>query len=353
MSADSERARLEAIVFGRAAAVNEAERRAATEELARLLKEETAERPDSQSDLTATEHQGHAEAAPSISPPSGEGPLPRRRRRVLIAVLAGALAVGVGVAITIGVLGRPLAVSSDSTAIFDRPQVEEDLRYPGYLNETGVIAESVRFAGSKDGYDVFVYLQDTPTVAPVFATNPPPTNTPEPPPETIRMACMLVVVTASSTRGGCWPLEEFAGGISSVFTIDGVRAEVSWNIDDGLAVVTETLAPVAPAVSVFEQDQDDADLNALLFLPDVPPEQQDTVRFLGHSGDHYLAAFRDADGSICLAVYEGSTTLATSESSCVSVEVFERDGIELLYPSAAPIVAVKWGPSQGFTIGGR
>ncbi len=268
-------------------------------------------------------------------------------------MLAALLAVALGAAIMVAVLGSPVGDRSDSAAIFDQPQTEEDLRYPDNLDYGGVVAESVRFVGSKEGYDVFVYLQDEPVVAPMFATNSPPTSTPEMLADTIRLACMVVVVSSSSTTGWCGTLEEFAVGASHEFTQDGVRAEVSWNIDDGLAVVTEALAPIAPAISVFDEDQDDADLNALLYLPDVPAEQQATVRFLGHSGDHYLAAFRDADGSICLAVYDATTTLATSESSCVSIKVFERDGIELLYPSVDPTVAVRWGPSPGFTVGGR
>jgi hypothetical protein len=352
MSADLERARLEAIVFGRVGTVDDAEQRAASEELARLLDAEAEELSDEPHDLHELQAD-QAEPAAGGTQRSDEDDPMGGRRRVVLAVLAGVLAVALGAAIVNAVLGRPLGDRSDSTAIFDQPQTEEDLRYPDNLDYGGVIAESVRFVGSKEGYDVFVYLQDPPVVAPMFATNPPPTRTPEPPAETTRLACMLVVVSASSSTGWCGTPEEFAAGVSVPFTQDGVRAEVSWNIDDGLAVVAETLAPVAPAVAVFEEEQDDADLDALLYLPDVPAEQQASVRFLGHSGDHYLAAFRDADGSICLAVYDATTTLATSESSCVSIKVFERDGIELLYPSADPTVAVKWGPSPGFTVGGR
>ena len=351
------RQRLEAIVFGRDAAVSDAEQVAAGEELARLIAADAVDLPEPEME-TATEPEP-ADRQPDQAQPeladlqvAAEIAPTRRRWRVLIAVLAGALAVTLAV-IVVALLVRPSSTRTDSMAIFDRPQTEQDLILPAQFPPEWVIAESVRFVGSEAGYDVFVFLQDTPARPAMLEGNPEPTATPVPSEETIRQACMLVVESETMTSGTCRTPEEFASGLSIPFSSNGMKVDVSWNIDDGLVVRSETIPPVPPASSVFDEEQDDADLNALAYLPDIPPSQQDTVRFIGSSAGYYVAAYRDADDAVCLAVYEGGTMVATSESVCVTEEEFEEEGIQLIYPAAAPEISVTWGVGPGVAFGGR
>jgi hypothetical protein len=345
VSNEGERARLEAIVFGRDAATSDAEREAAAEALAQLIEEERAldaavlEQTHAPEPETARPAQspgqlpGRSPDAPSEDAPA-EKARSRWRRPLLLASISIAVVVVAGVAAPALISGRPLFPPSDSMAIFDRPQTERDLEYPSDIY-WDVIPDSVRFVGSELDYDVYV-LQAGPE-GPVSKT----------------MYCMIVVRGAAVVDQPCRTAEEFASGMTSArFSNDGGWTEVTWDVSDGVTVRTGTHEPIPPPLSVFDNEQDDADLNALVYLPDIPPSQQDSVRFLSSSGGYYVAAYRDADDGVCLAVYVGGTTIATSESVCVTETAFESDGIQLLYPTAAPEISVTWS-TTGVAFGGR
>ena len=235
--------------------------------------------------------------------------------------------------------GRPLFGASDSMAIFDRPQTERDLQYPDGIRRPG----PRRRLGSAtwdrdDGHDVYVY-------------------------KCRRVASPVQEIFDLHARhewgrcdGGiaCTP-GQFSLGIDISQRIrrrvdrGAVGHPRQCRSNDGAEHPPIRFQPL----TVFDEEQDDADLNALAYLPDIPPSQQDTVRFLGSSAGYFAAAYRDADDAVCLAVYEGGTTLATSESTCVSEAEFEDAGIQLSFPTAAPEISVTWGPGPGLAFSGR
>jgi hypothetical protein len=170
---------------------------------------------------------------------------------------------------------------------------------------------------------------------------------------------MLILEGESMSSGRCFSEAEFSAGPSMRQEGQGGYLEIVWDIDNGVRVTSGTLPPEPPdpprplPLAIFEEAQDDADLGALAYLPDIPPSQQGTVRFLGSSAGYVAAAYRDTDDAVCLAVYEGATAIATSESVCVTAAEFEDSGIQLDYPLAAPEISVTWGKGPGVAFGGR
>jgi hypothetical protein len=344
MTDDREKARLEAIVFGRDAAVTDAEREAAAEALERLLEHERAR------DAAAHEADPLAlelpQASPSPEEPEAEVPTEvgmgtarsaRRRRRWRIAGFAAAAVVVAVVALGMLVTGRFPFAASDPLALFDRPQTEQELLYATRLGYPFGKLETFRYVQSDGGFDVYIYQEEPPEQRPNQET----------------FYCALLDDGQEVIRLGCTTADAFSSGpVSTRTSRDGGWIEATWSSHSGVTVTTGTNAPVPPPLSVFDEEQDEADLNALAYLPDIPSSQQDSVRFLSSSGGYYVAAYRYPDEAVCLAVYQGGTVVATSESVCVTETEFESAGIQLLYPTAAPEISVTWGPT-GVAFSGR
>lgn len=334
------RARLAAIVFGRDAAVTDAERDGAADELARLLEEERERDAARLVPEVAPETVGVLETAETPESGSdrhaGRTPKGRWQRRIVVAAVAIVGVLLAGAALQVLVSGWQPFGSSDSRTVFDRPQTDQDLEGSDYVRDPSLIADSLRYVGEEAGYVGYVYLVDWDTP-----------NNPG------NFACLAVIESGQLIRNECTPESAFSSGIDVRHVSEGRWAEISWDIASGFIVTTGTVAPIPPPIAIFEEEQDDADLNALAYLPDIPPSQQDTVRYLTSSAGYFVAAYRDADDAVCLAVYEGDTTLATSEAACVTEEEFEESGIQLIYPAAAPEISVTWGPDPGVAFGGR
>ena len=338
------RARLEAIVFGRDDAVTDVERAGAAEELARLVEEEQAR------DTEAPQPHPRTPVVPDANDATKRAGSPelevhaltdgaaksRWWRRIAVAAIALAAVIVLGLAVRVVAFGWQPFGTSDSMAIFDRPQTEQDRAFSLENIGIGQHDDSIRYVGSESGYDAYVYRVDEREYGGAGW-----------------VACLAVVRDGQLIRNECLPESAFSAGIATRTVSAGRWAEVHWDIAGGLIVTTGNVPPIPPPLSVFDEQQDDADLNALEYLPDIPPSQQDTVHFIGSSAGYYVAAYRDADDAVCLAVYEGGTTLATSEAACVSEAEFEASGIHVIYPAAAPEVEVTWGIGPGLAFGGR
>lgn len=338
------RAQLEAIVFGRGDAVTEAERDAAAAELARLEEERAPDAAVHEADnpaarpleATPSADVPGTELAAEVGRPRGSARWPRRL------LLAGAAATAVLVAaVTIGMLvtGRLPFVPDDPLALFERPQTNEELLYATRFGDPYVNVESFRFVQSDGGFDVYAYLQEPPEQRPNQDT----------------LYCALLDDGRDQIiHLGCTTPDAFSSGPVSIRTShNGGWVEAEWSPHSGVTVTTGTNAPIPPPLSIFDEEQDDAGLNALAYLPDIPSSQQDSLRFLGDSGGYYAAAYRGAGDDVCLAVYEAGTAVVTSEFGCIDERTFEVEGIELAYPAADPEIAVTWGPGPGLAFGGR
>lgn len=339
MSDAADRAALEAIAFGRGDATDD-ERGAASDELARRWPASRAQPVAVDEPATTSQVSTPALDEPAV-PEAEDEALDEQeadtptawRHRAVIAVVAIAALVLVGFGYRILVQGWQPFAPVDSLTIFDRPQTDRDLEFPSSILDSAAAEESIRLAGSTDEYDVYLYRVESDALG--------------------LLVCMVVVQDGDGVGGNCGPADQFSDGGTARITRDGVATEVSWDLAGGVTAVSASLPPLPAPLSVFDRDQDDADRNALLYLPEVPEAAHDSVRYLGNSGGYYLAAYRsDADG-VCLAVYDGTTTVATTEVSCVEEEVFERDGIALLYPGDDPAVMVRWGPGPSFSVSGR
>jgi hypothetical protein len=348
MTEHGERARLEAIVFGREDAATDAERDAARAELARLIAEDEAAaqlRVPPVADPGALETPASDaldRASPAVAEPAGPIPDPvqDRRARRTVAIRGGAIIGGLAVLSVVAAagLGRGPFAPADSLAIFDRPQTEEDKAYAAELIDPNVDLDSVRFVGEKAGYEVYVYRAEPPAGSP----------------DQTLMACMGVRVDEFSTGGACtFPAEFSDAGLATRFESDGIWTDVSWSIRSGVVVTTGTHPPIPSPLSVFDEPQDDVDREELLFLPELRPDLQGSARFLGTNGAYSVLAYRGDDDEVCLAVYQRSTTRLTAESACADETTFEREGIALLYPASAPEAEVSWGPGPGITVSGR
>ena len=332
----NDRQRLEAIVFGRDGAGDDAELESARSQLAELLAEERAAavaleerlRAESQRALLITP------AVPRRAAPGEEPELVRAavrrvpsRRRVATIALA---AIGVVATVIAGWYLKAFT-TTDSMAVFDLPQTATDVAFALEQNGLTEVADSLRFVGSAGGFDAYVYQSSTGEQV---------------------SGCLIAVEGDAVVGSSCASAEEFSGGQTARVSSGMAWTDLSWDIRSGVSARTGSFPAVQSALTEFDEPQDDVDREGLAYVTTIRTDLQRTARALGGNSGYALLAYRGEGSDVCLAVYVPSTTTLNAESTCVDESTFAASGVTLLYPNSSPDVLVSW-DAEGSTIVAR
>lgn len=307
-----ERARLEALLFGRPGTASEADLAAARTRLAEF--DAPAPQPDLQPEPT-----------PDV---------PRSRRRPLLIVGAIVAAAGL-VAAGVVVFRLIPATPEPSLAVFDRPQVESD-RVPDSQHRAAPGETDSRLLLEGDGFSLFGFRNGT-------------------------GVCLLVLTGGNVSDVHCTDEESFlreglATGVKQgQADAEGYRPTMQylWGPTGEPRVITGTATPPPPPLAVFDREQTPADLRAAERIPDLTEKQLATLRQVGD----YLAldffAYRPSKGEVCLVAVDLGSIVAGEDAACVTDAEFESAGVSTptsLVSDSGQSLSVQWGPSRGLRV---
>lgn len=307
LEADSTKAELQAIAFGRSAR-SDADRAEAMARLAALdapvLVEQPMEPPE-----------------PAVREPS-----PRRR----FALVALSVVAAVAVVAAVGIYRK----QQDPFAAFDRPPTSADRDYPVFGDN--IDPQDVRLLAQDTVYQVWGYRG--PSLMSGDASSP-------------IEVCLVVVGGPARSNTNCASEDKVTtnGLPSSQLELsvdsDGTRhfVKYTWGPSEPLSRTFSTVPPPLTLDETFERKPSDRDLEGSDYLLSEPAAVSESARWVADYHEVRIWIYRDDSQSICMMAADTGSGVGRVAATCVPDAEFRASGMTLDWPTDA--VRLELGPA--------